>query len=89
MNLEEALQTIVNLEADVAGKKRILRVQWFVVGDAIKAAREAKKLPLRQLGAMLALPGHPPVSAAFLSYIENARRYPSPEMRKRILEVLS
>ena len=59
------------------------------LGQRIRELRQEKFLSLRDLGDLLKEPGSPnPVSAAFLSDLENGRRFPSDEMIGKIAVVL-
>lgn len=59
------------------------------LGQRIRELRQERELSLRDLGDLLKDTGtNNPVSAAFLSDLENGRRFPSEEMIKKIAEAL-
>lgn len=59
------------------------------LGQKIRELRQEKDLSLRDLGNRLKEPGSPnPVSAAFLSDLENGRRFPSDDMIGKLAEAL-
>ncbi|MCH7228321.1 helix-turn-helix domain-containing protein [Haloferula sp. A504] len=59
------------------------------LGQRIRELRQQKRMSLRDLGEVLKDPEtNTPVSAAFLSDIENSRRFPSDEMLEKIAKAL-
>jgi len=59
------------------------------LGQRIRELRQGKELSLRDLGDLLKdTETNVPVSAAFLSDIENGRRFPSDDMIKKIADAL-
>lgn len=59
------------------------------LGQRLRELRQDADLTLRDLGAKLKDPTtKTPVSAAFLSDIENGRRFPSDDMIEKIAEIL-
>jgi len=59
------------------------------LGQRIRELRQERDLSLRDLGDRLKEPGSPsPVSAAFLSDLENGRRFPSEEMIGKLAAAL-
>lgn len=57
------------------------------LGQRIRELRQEHDLSLRDLGEKLGTPGNP-TSPAFLSDLENGRRFPSDEMLANLAEVL-
>lgn len=59
------------------------------LGARIRELRQAARMSLRDLGDQLKEPGNPnPVSAAYLSDLENGRRFPSDEMFGKLAAAL-
>jgi transcriptional regulator with XRE-family HTH domain len=58
------------------------------LGQLVRELRQKSDMSLRELGDKLKEPGQPPVSAAFLSDIENGRRFPSDDMIEKLATVL-
>lgn len=59
------------------------------LGARIRELRQAARMSLRDLGDKLKEPGNPnPVSAAYLSDLENGRRFPSDEMFGKLAAAL-
>ena len=57
------------------------------LGQRIRELRQERDLSLRDLGEKLGTPTNP-TSPAFLSDLENGRRFPSPEMLSKLAQVL-
>ena len=77
-------QTAVNQEV-----QQMSELSDKTMGQKIRELREAAKLALRDVGDLLKDPATgTPVSAAFLSDIENGRRFPSDDLLGRLALVL-
>ena len=57
------------------------------LGQRIRELRQERDLSLRELGEKLGTPANP-TSFAFLSDLENGRRFPSSEMLENLAQVL-